>query len=157
MTDHIRELTELLLSKDHNAAYQALKELQEISEDKNAVYAYMDLFTGMIESGNSYIRTRGLLMIASNAKWDVDNQIDEVIDSYLRHITDVKPITARQCIKALPQIAWDKPELKADIIAALKHADSSRYADSMRPLVMKDIREAIEIIAGIDSTISSTK
>ncbi|MFT3984663.1 MAG: SufBD protein [Lachnospiraceae bacterium] len=157
MTDHIRELTELLLSKDNHAAYQALKELQEISEEKNAVYAYMDLFTDMIESDNSYIRTRGLLMIASTAKWDVDNQIDEVIDSYLRHITDVKPITARQCIKALPQIAQDKPELKADIIAALKQADGSRYAESMRPLVMKDIRDAIEIIAGIDSTSSSTK
>lgn len=150
MADHVKELTELLLKKDNNAAYQALKELQEMSEETNAVYAYMDLFADMIESDNSYIRTRGLLLIAANAKWDEDNKIDEVIDRYLEHITDVKPITSRQCVKVLPLIAEYKPELREDIIAALKQADLSFYADSMRPLVMKDIEEALEKIAGME-------
>lgn len=150
MADHIKELTELLLKKDNNAAYEALKELQEMSEETNAVYASMDLFADMIESDNSYIRTRGLLLIAANAKWDADNKIDEVIDRYLRHITDVKPITARQCAKVLPSIAEHKPELREDIIAALKQADTSSYADSMRPLVRKDIEEALAKIAGME-------
>ena len=45
--------------------------------------------------------------------------VDEIIDGYLKHITDVKPITARQCIKLLPMIAKDKPELRNDICSAL--------------------------------------
>ena len=48
--------------------------------------------------------------------------VDEIIDGYLKHITDVKPITARQCIKLLPMIAKDKPELRNDICSALERA-----------------------------------
>ena len=88
-------------------------------------------------------RTRGLTLIAYNAKWDKDNKIDEIIDEYLKHIEDVKPITARQCIKLLPMIAKNKPELKCDIVAALQKADTSIYADSMQPLVYKDIQNSL--------------
>ena len=103
----------------------------------------MDQLSDMIDSDNSYIRTRALTLIAYNAKWDNDYKIDEMIDRYLRHITDVKPITARQCIKLLPMIAKNKPDLKEDILAALHKADVSRYADSMQSLVYKDIQKAL--------------
>ena len=85
-------------------------------------------------------------MIAYNAKWDKDYKIDEVIDDYLKHITDVKPITARQCIKLLPVIAENKLELKNDILSALQKADISFYDDSMQPLVYKDIQKALKEI-----------
>ena len=103
----------------------------------------MDQLLDMMDSDNSYIRTRALTLIAYNAKWDKDYKIDEMIDRYLRHITDVKPISARQCIKLLPMIAKNKPDLKEDILAALHKADVSRYADSMQPLVYKDIQKAL--------------
>ena len=32
----------------------------------------------MLDSDNPYIRTRGLLLISANAKWDSDNKIDEI-------------------------------------------------------------------------------
>ena len=92
------------------------------------------------------IRTRGLTLIAYNARWDRDNKIDEIIDEYLKHITDVKPITARQCIKLLPMIAKAKPELRNDICLALQRADISFYEDSMWPLVYKDIQKALKEI-----------
>ncbi len=61
----------------------------------------------------------------------------------MKHIEDVKPITARQCIKLLPMIAKNKPELKDDIISALKKADISIYADSMQSLVYRDIQNSL--------------
>ena len=64
----------------------------------------------------------------------------------MKPITDVKPITARQCIKLLPIIAKHKPELKNDVLSALHKADISIYEDSMQSLVYKDIQKAIEII-----------
>ena len=73
-------------------------------------------------------------------------KIDEIIDRYLKHITDVKPITARQCIKLLPIIAKYKPELKDDILSALHKADISGYDNSMQPLVYKDIQKALKEI-----------
>lgn len=100
----------------------------------------------MLDSDNSYIRTRGLTLLAYNEKWDKEYKVDEIIDEYLKHITDVKPITARQCIKFLPIIAKHKPELKNDILSALNKANISIYDYSMQPLVYKDIQKALKEI-----------
>lgn len=143
---NIAETFELLFDKNNNVAYKALQKLQKESEEENCVYSYMDRLSDMLDSDNSYIRTRGLVLLAYNAKWDKDYKIDEVIDKYLEHITDIKPITARQCIKLLPILAKHKPELKNDIISALCRADISIYDDSMRPLVYKDIQNTLKEI-----------
>ena len=146
MSMNTAEAFELLFDKDNKTAYKALQELQKESEETDYVYPYMDRLSDMLESDNSYIRTRGLTLLAYNARWDRDNKIDEIIDGYLKHITDVKPITARQCIKLLPVIAKDKPELKEDILSALHRADVSFYEDSMWPLAYKDIQKALKEI-----------
>lgn len=145
MQVNIAEMFELLFDKNNNVAYKALQELQKESEKTNCIYPYMDRLIDMLDSDNSYIRTRGLVLLAYNAKWDKDYKIDEVIDKYLKHITDLKPITARQCIKMLPIIAKYKPELKTDILSALHYANIS-YGDSMQSLVYKDIQKALQEI-----------
>lgn len=139
----IQILIEGLRSHDNNFAYKCLLELQQESEKSSAVYQYFDLFAEMLDDDSSYIRTRGFVLIASNAKWDVDFKVDEIIDRLLKHITDYKPIAARQCIKALPMVAKHKPELKPDIIRALRGADVSGYKDSMRPLLEQDIKKSL--------------
>lgn len=149
MAADVAKTFELLFDKNNNIAYKALQELQKISEETDKVYPYMDRLGGMMDSDNSYIRTRGLTLLAHNAKWDKDHKIDEIIDSYLKHITDAKPITARQCIKLLPMIAKSKPDLKDDILLALQKADVSIYADSMQPLVYKDIQKALKEIQSL--------
>ena len=146
MSMNTAEAFELLFDKNNKTAYKALQELQNESEETDHVYPYMDRLSDMLESDNSYIRTRGLTLLAYNARWDRDNKIDEIIDGYLKHITDVKPVTARQCIKLLPMLAKDKPELKEDILSALHRADVSFYEDSMRPLVYKDIQKALNAV-----------
>ena len=138
-----------LLSVANKIAYKALLELQKESEETNCIYPYMDRLSSMLDNDNSYIRTRGLTLIAYNAKWDKDYKIDEVIDKYLKHITDVKPITARQCIKLLPIIAEYKPELKNDILSALHKANISIYGDSMQSLVHKDIQKVLNEIQNL--------
>ena len=146
MSANIAETFELLFDKNNNVAYKALQDLQKESEETDCVYPYMDRLSGMLDSDNSYIRTRGIILLAYNAKWDKDYKIDEVIDKYLKHITDVKPITARQCIKLLPIIAKCKPELKNDILSALHKANTFVYDDSMQSLVYKDIQKALKEI-----------
>lgn len=143
---NIAETFERLFDKNNNIAYKALQELQKESEETDCIYLYMDRLSDMLDSDNSYIRTRGLTLLACNAKWDKDYKIDEIIDKYLKHITDVKPITARQCIKLLPVVAKYKPELKNDILSALSKADITVYDDSMQPLIYKDIQKALKEI-----------
>jgi len=146
---NISELVSGLFDKDNKAAYKSFQELEAASELDNSVYLFFDTFADMIDSDNSYVRTRGLLLISANAKWDEDNKIDEIIDKYLKHILDDKPITARQCINALPKIAEFKPDLAEVIITALRKANPERYASSMQPLVYKDICAALEKIGGL--------
>lgn len=149
MAVNIVEIFELLFDKNNKVAYKALLELQKESEKTNCIYPYMDRLSDMLDSDNSYIRTRGLILIAHNAKWDTNYKIDEIIDKYLQHITDVKPIAARQCIKLLPIIANHKPELRNDILSALHKANICIYDDSMRSLVCKDIQKALKEIQGL--------
>ena len=146
MSANIAETFELLFDKNNNVAYKALQDLQKESEETDCVYPYMDRLSDMLDNDNSYIRTRGLILLAYNAQWDKDYKIDDVIDKYLKHNTDVKPITARQCIKLLPIIAKCKPELKNDILSALHKANTFVYDDSMQSLVYKDIQKALKEI-----------
>lgn len=146
MLGNIEETFELLFDKNNNVAYKAFQELQKESEETDCVYPFIDRLSDMLDSDNSYIRTRGLTLLAYNAKWDKEYKVDEIIDEYLKHITDVKPITARQCIKLLPIIAKHKPELKNDILSALNKANISIYDYSMQSLVYKDIQKALKEI-----------
>lgn len=141
--DTIDVLVETLRDRDNRRAHAALCELQAISEHSAAVYPYFDTFAAMLDDSSSYMRIRGLWLIAANARWDTDRRLDGVIAAYLTYITDQKPIASRQCIRALPLIARARPDLKACIRKALLSADTSPYADSMRPLVEKDIAAAV--------------
>ncbi len=141
--NNIEKQLVLLESPNNSQAYGALKSLLKISDENNCLYTYMSRFIEMIGSDNSYVRTRGLTLIAYNAKWDVEDKIDKIIDTYFVHITDEKPICARQCIKLLPLIAKAKPALTPKIVSALRNANVACYADSMRSLVQNDIRDAL--------------
>ncbi len=140
---NIAEQVCMLRCPNNRDAYRALRSLQEASDLGAAVYAHIDVFIEMMRDSNSYVRTRGLTLIVFYAKWDEAGKIDGIIDEYLDHVTDDKPITARQCIKSLPKLAQPKPHLVPRIISSLRHADTSAYADSMRPLVQDDIRNAL--------------
>lgn len=149
MEGNIAHLVGQLFSKDNNAAYGALQALCAASAESDAVYPYFDRFAGMLCGGNSYIRTRGLILIAANARWDAENKLEGALPDCLALILDEKPIASRQCVKALPEIARQKPALRAKIRDALGRADTSRYTDTMRPLIDKDIRAAIKEIEEI--------
>ena len=135
-----------LQNPDHTAAHACLQQLQRKSTESSDLYRYFDTFSGMLDSDNSYLRARGLLLIVACARWDADCKIDEVIDGCLAHIMDVKPTVSRQLIAVLPELARYKPELKENIRGALHRANPGRYRDSMAPLVQRDIAKALAAI-----------
>lgn len=142
----MKHLINSLWSNKTSEGYDALKKLLDISRNSDAVYFYIDEFIEKLESGNSYFRTRALSLITANAKWDTFGKIDKNINRILSHITDTKPITARNFIKTLPSLAEQKSELKPDILQALLNADTTGYSVSMRPLVEADIKNAVNSI-----------
>ncbi len=133
-----------LQNKNRSYAYQCLQQLLAESAESDAVYAYFDQFAGMMDSPNSFVRTRGILLIAANVQWDEAKRLDGCMNRLLTHITDEKPIMARQCIQALPTITAQRPDWKERIAAALRQADLSAYQDSMRPLIEADIKVCLQ-------------
>ncbi len=148
----LEKLVDQLASSDDQKAYRSMKELDAISQETDAVYPFIKTFAVLQKDSNSYIRTRGLILIASNARWDQAGQIDGFIDSYLEHIKDPSPITARQCVKSLTLIARYRPGLRARIAEALMTADPSGYPESMSGLLLKDIDQALDQIKKMTSS-----
>lgn len=144
--EHIEELIHTLTNQDHTLAYKALQELVSISETCDEVYVYFDEFiTLMKDPKNSYVRTRGLRLIAYQAKWDRENKIHTILPQWLSHLEDEKPITVRQCIKDCVVIAKDKPELIPTLLHALENSHTT-YPASMQSLIYKDRQKAIRQI-----------
>ena len=111
------------------------------SQETDEWYECFDDFASLLDHPKSLVRNRALSILAANAQWDEENRFDSIISGFLAHITDEKPITARQCIKSLAQVGLAKPQYTSMILSYLHNADLSKYKDSMRPLIEKDIAE----------------
>ena len=127
-------------------AYEIISE----SQDTDEWYEYFDTFSSLLNHPKSLVRNRVLYIHAANAQWDDENRFDAILEDYLAHITDEKPITARQCIKALVQVGMAKPQYISRILSCFHDADLSKYKDSMRPLIEKDMAETEKILTASD-------
>lgn len=134
----------MLTSKDNKCACSCAEKIISESHETDVWYDCFEEFSSLLNHPKSLVRNRALNIIAANAQWDSENKFDLIMTEYLSHITDEKPITARQCIKALKQVGQAKAQYIPRILEALHDADLSGYKDSMRPLIEKDILETIE-------------
>jgi len=92
----------------------------------------------------SLVRNRVIAVLAANTKGTSSERFGPLLDELLRHITDEKPITARQCIQAMPEIAEAHPSMIPRIRQALENADLTGSRDSMQPLLSKDIATVLK-------------
>ena len=138
-----QDVIALLTAKDDKVACAFAERIVSESRETDAWYEYFDAFASLLAHPKSYVRNRALTVLAANARWDGENRFGGILREYLSHITDEKPITARQCVKALAEVGEYKPQMIPAITEALQGADLSGYRDSMRPLIEKDIRETI--------------
>ena len=135
-----------LTSKDDKYACAFADKIILESKDTDEWYGYFNTFASLLNHPKSLVRNRVLYILAANAQWDEDNHFDAILDDYLAHVTDEKPITARQCIKALVQVGLAKPQYIPKILSCLKNTDLTTYKDSMRPLIEKDITEIEKVL-----------
>ena len=136
----------MLTAKDDKMACALAEKIISESLESDAWYEYFDDFAALLDHPKSLVRNRALSILAANVQWDDDDHFDGVLPDFLAHITDEKPITAGQCVKALAQIGVAKPQHIPAILSALRNADLSKYKDSMRPLIGKDIADTEKIL-----------
>jgi len=142
MQDIIAKLT----TKDDKYACAIADKIISESQDTYEWYEYFDAFASLLNHPKSLVRNRVLCILAANAQWDDENRFDAILEDYLAHITDEKPITARQCIKTLVQVGMAKPQYIPRILSCFHDADLSKYKDSMRPLIEKDMEETERLL-----------
>ena len=142
MQDVISKLT----AKDDKYACAIADKIISESQDTDEWYEYFDEFASLLNHPKSLVRNRVLYILAANAQWDYENRFDAILEDYLTHITDEKPITARQGIKTLVQVGMAKPQYIPRILSCFHDADLSKYKDSMRPLIEKDMAETEKIL-----------
>ena len=143
-------IAKLTVKDDKYACALADKIISE-SQETDEWYEYFDDFATLLDHPKSLVRNRALYILAANAQWDEENRFDKIISDYLTHVTDEKPITARQCVKALSQVGVAKPQYIPRIVSCLKAADLSKCKDSMRPLIEKDIEETERILTNYNT------
>ena len=144
MTDEI--IFKLTATDDKFACALADQIIAE-SRETDAWYEHFDAFASLLGHSKSLVKNRALHILAANAQWDTENRFDTILPAFLIHITDEKPITARQCVQSLAQIGQAKPQYIPMILEALRGADLSGYKDSMRPLIEKDIQSTIKALS----------
>lgn len=142
MQDIIAKLT----TKDDKYACAIADKIISESQDTDEWYEYFDAFASLLNHPKSLVRNRVLYILSANAQWDDENRFDAILEDYLAHITDEKPITARQCIKTLVQVGMAKPQYIPRILSCFHDADLSKYKDSMRPLIEKDMEETERLL-----------
>jgi len=131
-----------LTAKDDKLACAIADKIVAESQNTDTWYEYFDAFASLLNHPKSLVRNRALHILAANAQWDDENRFDAILPEFLSHVTDEKPITARQCIKTLAQVGLAKPQYIPQILTCFHSADLSKYKDSMRPLIEKDMAEA---------------
>jgi hypothetical protein len=142
-------IIERLTTKDDKYACALADKIIFESQQTDVWYEYFDDFASLLNHRKSLVRNRALCILAANAQWDEANRFDFIISEFLSHITDEKPITARQCIKALAQVGQAKQQYIPKIVSSLQSADLGQYKDSMRPLIEKDIAETERVLSSL--------
>ncbi|HEX2946606.1 MAG TPA: hypothetical protein VHT96_11700 [Clostridia bacterium] len=137
------ELVELLSEKDDKLRYAALLLLKSRSARCGDVYPFWDVFRGKLKSDNSYQRSIGMMLIAENARWDIENRLDGMLEDYFALFRDEKPITIRQSIQALYSIIPYKPVLTGAIATALMSISIQDVKETMRKSILLDILEIL--------------
>lgn len=141
--DDLPRLVEWLSLKDDDSRYRVFLLLQHRSRYLDDVYPYWDIFREKLTSDNSYQRSIGLVLLAENARWDMESRMEIIIDQYLDLLSDPKPITRRQCIQSLGVIVPSKPGLNKKIADRLLGYDLAVEKEAMQKLMLMDILKVL--------------
>jgi len=132
-------LVSLLSEKIDEIRYQAFLALQKRSELYDDVYPFWQTFAEKLDSDNSYQRSVGIMLLAENVKWDIDDRFAGTAEKYLSHCMDEKPITSRQTIQSISKWIGYKPQYRELVKTTLLQIDISSLKDTMKKSILLDI------------------
>ena len=142
MEDILRKLTD----RNEKASYELAKHIGAESAQSDKYLKMIPMFAELLQDKNSYVRTRAFFLICNQARWANNGQIETILEKMLLLLNDPKPTVVRQCLGALHEVILFRPELSDIIEHAVEEINLSKYKDSMRPLIEKDIAELQKLL-----------
>lgn len=133
------EIFNIFYGKETWDIWRNFEEIESSIDESNFLYEYFDDIKKMLLDEKSHIKMRGFKIICKLSKWDKDNKINNIIDILLQVLDDEKPTIVRQCLSSLNNLLLYKIDLSEKVENKLKNMDLSKYKDSMKPLIQKDI------------------
>ena len=135
------DMMDVLKSSGNDEAYRLLLSLEKESAETNRLYPLLEEFTALTQSKSSLVRVRGFRLACAQARWDTEHRFDKCLETLLAMLDDHKATAVRQCLKALESVALCRPDLHDRIRQKLSGMELSKYKDSMRPLIQKDMEQ----------------
>ena len=133
------EIFNILYGKETWDIWRKFQEIESSIDESKLLYEFFDDIKKMLLDEKSYIKMRGFRIICKLSKWDNDNKINNIIDILLQVLDDEKPTIVRQCLSSLNNLLLYKIDLSEKVENKLKKLDLSKYKDTMKPLIKKDI------------------
>jgi hypothetical protein len=124
----IPELIEGLMTPKGTLRYGYEKVLRLISEQRPAlVYPYFDIFAGLLDSPNSFLKWGAILTIANLAVVDSEKRFEKLFRKYYSPITGPVMVTAANVIGGSVKIASAKPELTERITREILKVEKAEF------------------------------
>ena len=139
-------LIEELTDKDDKKAYAKTKEIAAASKQSSEYYSHFENFASLLNDRKSYIRIRACILCCSQARWDDEGKLEQLLPRLTALFHDSKPTVVRQCLNAVKEIVVFRPELHKNILQELDRIDLTGFKDSMSNLIRADIANLRELI-----------
>ena len=135
------DMMNVLKSTRNDEAYGLLLALEKESAETNRLYPLLEEFAALTQSKSSLVRVRGFRLACAQARWDTEHRFEKCLETLLTMLDDDKATAVRQCLEALESVALCRPDLHKRIRQKLGRMELSKYKNSMRPLIQKDMEK----------------
>lgn len=148
------EIFDILYGKEKWDIWRKFQEIENSIEESDKLYECFDDIAKMLYEEESYLKMRGFRIICRLSKWDREHKIEGLVDDLLQVLDSKQPTIVRQCLSSLHPLLLYHKVLCSKVENKLNNMDLSKYKDSMRPLIEKDIASVLKIIEYIRGVIN---
>jgi hypothetical protein len=140
------EIIEGLSADKARTKYGCAKVLRLLSEKKpELLYSWFDLFAGLLDSDNSFLKWDAIHIIGSLAAVDTEGKFEKVMDRYFAPIPGPVLITAANVIGGVAMIALAKPALTERITGEILKVENARYqTDECRNVALGQVIDSFD-------------
>ncbi len=126
--ENIAGLIEVLKAPKGTARYRSEKVLRIVSESRpDLLYPFFDVYTGLLDSENSFIKWGAILTLANLVRADTQKKFDDIFEKYYQPITGTVMVTAANIIGSSVKILSARPELASRITNEILKVEKAKY------------------------------